>query len=121
MCKLLGSNNDRRPALLLLQVVTGEEVEALQAAGELLFSEQACGYLYGVTKAAVQAVQYQDKVSLVALVTHILMDLWCLAHVACGIFLKLHRALAVGLRREVLSALIERHEQRTWTNSYTEH
>ena len=50
--------------MYLLQVVTGEEVDALQAAGQLLFSEQACGYAYGVTKAAVQAVQYQDKVSL---------------------------------------------------------
>ncbi len=58
------SDNDRQLTLLLLQVVTGEEVEAMQAAGELLFCEQACGYLYGVTKAAVQAVQYQDKVSL---------------------------------------------------------
>ncbi|KAL0028975.1 hypothetical protein WJX77_009213 [Trebouxia sp. C0004] len=46
------------------KVVTGEEVDALQAAGDLLFSEQACGYVYGVTKAAVQAVQYQDKVCL---------------------------------------------------------
>lgn len=64
MRKLLGSNNHRQLALLLLQVVTGEEAEALQTAGELLFSEQACGYLYGITKAAVQAVQYQDKVSL---------------------------------------------------------
>ena len=64
MCKLLGSNNNRQLALLLLQLVTREEVETLQAAGELLFSEQACGYVYGVTKAAVQAVQYQDKVSL---------------------------------------------------------
>ena len=50
--------------MYLLQVVAGEEVDALQAAGQLLFSEQACGYAYGVTKAAVQAVQYQDKVSL---------------------------------------------------------
>ncbi len=73
--------------MFLLQVVTREEAEALQAAGELLFSEQAFGYLYGVTKAAVQAVQYQDKVSLVALVTYILIDLWRLAHVAHGIFL----------------------------------
>lgn len=64
MRKLLGSNNHRQLALLLLQVVTGEEAEALQTAGKLLFSEQACGYLYGITKAAVQAVQYQDKVSL---------------------------------------------------------
>ena len=64
MHRLLGSNSDRQLALFVLQVVTGEEVDALQAAGELLFSEQACGYLYGVTKAAVQAVQYQDKVSL---------------------------------------------------------
>ncbi len=64
MRKLLGSNNNRQLALLLLQVVPREEVEALQAAGELLLSEQACGYVYGVTKAAVQAVQYQDKVSL---------------------------------------------------------
>ncbi len=64
MRRLLGSNLDTQLALFVLQVVTGEEVDALQAAGELMCSEQACGYLYGVTKAAVQAVQYQDKVSL---------------------------------------------------------
>lgn len=45
------------------QVVTPEEAEAMQARGDLLLSEQACGHTYGLTKAAVQAVQYQDKVS----------------------------------------------------------
>ena len=39
-----------------------EEAETVQAQGQMLFSEQACGHLYGVTKASVQAVQYQDKV-----------------------------------------------------------
>jgi len=82
-----GSTCEKTVTATLINSHTREEAEALQAAGELLFSEQAFGYLYGVTKAAVQAVQYQDKVSLVALVTYILIDLWRLAHVAHGIFL----------------------------------
>lgn len=35
----------------------------MQRQGELLLSEQACGHMYGLTKAAVQAVQCQNKVS----------------------------------------------------------
>lgn len=48
----------------MLQVVTQEEAEALQSHGQLVCCEQTCGHSYGITKAAVQAVQYQDKVSL---------------------------------------------------------
>ena len=48
----------------VVQVISQEEAEALQQQGQLLLSETACGHMYGVTKAAVQAVQYQDKVSL---------------------------------------------------------
>ena len=48
---------------ILWQVVTPEEAEAMQAQGQLLLSEQACGHMYGITKAAVQAVQCQNKVS----------------------------------------------------------
>ena len=35
----------------------------MQGRGDLLLSEQACGHMYGITKAAVQAVQCQHKVS----------------------------------------------------------
>lgn len=49
---------------MLLQVVSTEEAEAMRAQGEFLVSEQACGHLYGITKAAVQAVQFQDKVNI---------------------------------------------------------
>lgn len=35
----------------------------MQRHGDLLLSEQACGHMYGITKAAVQAVQCQNKVS----------------------------------------------------------
>lgn len=38
----------------------------MQARGELLLSEQACGHLYGITRAAVQAVQFQNKVTYTA-------------------------------------------------------
>ena len=48
---------------LLWQVVTPEEAETMQRQGDLLLSEQACGHMYGLTKAAVQAVQCQNKVS----------------------------------------------------------
>ena len=47
-----------------VQVISQEEAEALQQQGQLLLSETACSHMYGITKAAVQAVQYQDKVSL---------------------------------------------------------
>ena len=47
-----------------VQVISQEEAEGLQQQGQLLLSEMACGHMYGVTKAAVQAVQYQDKVGL---------------------------------------------------------
>lgn len=58
-----------------LQVVTQEEAEAMQARGDLLLSEQACGHTYGLTKAAVQAVQYQDKVGANSLL-HIVQCSW---------------------------------------------
>ena len=35
----------------------------MQRQGDLLLSEHACGHMYGITKAAVQAVQCQNKVS----------------------------------------------------------
>ncbi len=43
--------------------MSAQEAEAMQRQGELLLSEQACGHMYGLTKAAVQAVQCQNKVS----------------------------------------------------------
>ena len=56
------SKQERDGQAMLLQVVSKEEAEAMQAQAELLVSEQACGHLYGITKASVQAVQFQDKV-----------------------------------------------------------
>lgn len=55
--------NDPSQSLGMLQVITQEEAEALQSQGQLICCEQTCGHSYGITKAAVQAVQYQDKVS----------------------------------------------------------
>ena len=46
-----------------MQVITQEEAETLQQQGEWLLSETACGYFYGISKAAVLAVQYQGKVT----------------------------------------------------------
>ena len=47
------------------QVITHEEAEHLQKHGDFLIMEEVRGHIYGVTKAAVQAVQYQNKVTLV--------------------------------------------------------
>lgn len=47
-----------------MQVITHEEAEHLQKHGDFLIMEEVRGHIYGVTKAAVQAVQYQNKVAL---------------------------------------------------------
>lgn len=55
------------PAVVTLhhaaQVISLEEAETLRQERQLLLSETACGHAYGITRAAVQAVQFQDKVS----------------------------------------------------------